>query len=298
LHRDLPLHDLINERKDLPMTTHCFYHSADFDGHCSGAIVLAAIPDCVMRGINYGDEFPLDQIGSDDTVFMVDFSLQPFERMSELKSKCKRLVWIDHHKSAIDEAGDVPIEGVRLIGRAACELTWGWFHEESAPWAVKLLGRYDVWDLEAEDGLVMPFQWGLRIVKDTLPGTECWDWLLAKSEGSDMVVRETIDRGRLLLEFQAVQDAKYCSGYAFASELDGLKVIAVNRGMSNSQVFVSVWDPDAYDAMCSFCRRPDGIWTISLYTDKPGIDVGAFCKAHGGGGHVKAAGFQTSRCPF
>lgn len=279
---------------------HCFYHSADFDGHCSGAIVLDAIPDCEMHGINYGDHFPSEDIGPDDTVFMVDFSLQPFQRMLDLQSLCKRLVWIDHHKSAIEEevASGVSVEGIRDTHHAACELCWKWFHEEPMPLAVRLLGRYDVWDLDAEGGLVLPFQWGLRMVSETLPGAICWNRLLLTVSDSDGIVRETIERGRLLLAFQSVQDANYCRGYAFATELDGLKVIAVNKGMCNSQAFASVWDATKYDAMCAFARRPDGTWTISLYTDRQDVDVSAFCKAHGGGGHAKAAGFQMMNCPF
>ena len=36
----------------------CFYHSADLDGQCSGAIVKLARPDCELVGIDYGDPFP------------------------------------------------------------------------------------------------------------------------------------------------------------------------------------------------------------------------------------------------
>ncbi len=72
----------------------------------------------------------------------------------------------------------------------------------------------------------------------------------------------------------------------------------MNKGMCNSQAFASVWDPEKHDAMCAFARRPDGQWTLTLYTTKPGVDLGEFCKRHGGGGHVQAAGFQTPTCPF
>ena len=39
----------------------CFYHSADLDGHCSGAIVKMVYPECELIGINYGDKFPDSQ---------------------------------------------------------------------------------------------------------------------------------------------------------------------------------------------------------------------------------------------
>jgi oligoribonuclease NrnB/cAMP/cGMP phosphodiesterase (DHH superfamily) len=42
-------------------------------------------------------------IGSQETVFMVDFSIQPFDIMLKLNNACK-LIWIDHHNSAIEES--------------------------------------------------------------------------------------------------------------------------------------------------------------------------------------------------
>ena len=40
----------------------CFYHLADLDGHCSGAIVKYKYPDAELFGINYGQAFPYDKI--------------------------------------------------------------------------------------------------------------------------------------------------------------------------------------------------------------------------------------------
>jgi len=281
------------------MKTLCIYHSADLDGHCSGAIVRRARPDCELIGINYGDPFPWDRIDQDTEVIMVDFSIQPIEGMVRLQQECGHLVWIDHHESAIKEAAKYPAlystPGLRVIGKAACELAWEWFFEEQSPPSVYLLGRYDVWDLDVHPD-VLPFQWGMQSLKETSPGfTPLW---VALFSGDPDSVHHLCEVGRTLLEFQAIQDAKACAGCAFPAELDGLKVIAMNRGLVNSLTFKSVWDPSLYDAMCAFVRRPNGTWTVSLYTDREDVDVGAFCKAHGGGGHRQAAGFQVKECPF
>lgn len=282
------------------MKTICVYHSSDLDGHCSGAIVHRAHPDAELIGIDYGDPFPWEKIDKETEVIMVDWSLQPIEGMVRLQESCERLVWIDHHESAIKESAKHPAlymtPGLRLIGKAACELAWEWFFERSTvPMPVYLLGRFDVWELDAHPD-VLPFQWGMRSLKKTTPDfSPLW---VALFSGDHDCVAHLCEVGRTLLEFQATQDAQYCSGYAFPAELDGLKVIAVNRGMTGSLAFKSVWDSSLYDAMCSFVRRPDGKWTVSLYTDKEGINVGEFCKVHGGGGHKQAAGYQTKECPF
>lgn len=103
----------------------CFYHSADLDGHCSGAIVKFLDPNAKLYPINYGQDFPWDEIYSTDTVVMVDFSLQPFPDMVRLASKCV-LIWIDHHKTAIEDynASGLNLPGIRREGIGACQLTW------------------------------------------------------------------------------------------------------------------------------------------------------------------------------
>ena len=44
--------------------------------------------------------------------------------------------------------------------------------------------------------------------------------------------------------------------------------------------------------MLTFSWRK-GQWTVSMYSDKPDIDVSVIAKNNGGGGHKGAAGFQT-----
>lgn len=286
----------------------CFYHSADLDGHCSGAIVKHFRPDVELVGIDYGDEFPWDMITSETIVYMVDFSLQPFEWMLELQRRCSSLVWIDHHASAIEERDRMgaSIRGCQEVGLAACELCWTWFSLcVEMPEFIHMLGRYDVWDHQPG---VLAFQMGMRQEVETRPERrpELWENLI-----SGMTLSPIYERGSTIIDYQQAQDAKYCSAYAFAAELPmlsagddpdasigPLRVIAVNRGMCNSLVFASVWDPTSYDAMCAFARRPDGKWSVSLYTDRDDVDCGAYCKARGGGGHKQAAGFQQHTCPF
>ena len=115
----------------------CFYHSADLDGHCSGAIVKMAYPDCDMIGINYGDEFPWESIpiGCGEKVFMVDYSLQPYSEMRKLAIHADPLIWIDHHKSVIEEhkewvsVGNGSILGTQKSGIGACALLWKYLKE-------------------------------------------------------------------------------------------------------------------------------------------------------------------------
>jgi oligoribonuclease NrnB/cAMP/cGMP phosphodiesterase (DHH superfamily) len=272
----------------------CFYHSADLDGHCSGAIVNRAYPDCELIGINYGDEFPWDTIQENEIVYMVDFSLQPFEDMEKLNSIAD-LVWIDHHKSAIEEAhsrGFISTGGQSLeIGKGACELCWEFLFPLSKSEAVRLLGRYDVWDLQPG---TLELQNGLRM-HDTLPtNTDLWESLFGEDED---LLKESLHVGKVLLRKKQMDDKSYVKSFSFETEIDGLHVVAVNRGMTNSQLFESVYDPEKHDGMLTFVWRK-GQWTVSIYSDQKHIDASIICKARGGGGHKGAAGFQCKELPF
>jgi len=104
-------------------------------------------------------------------------------------------------------------------------------------------------------------------------------------------------RGRTVLDYQTQQYAIEAKAACFETDLDGLHCIAANRGLANSQLFDSVWDSNRYDAMMTFHWRK-GQWNISLYSDKDDVDVSLVAKAHGGGGHKEAAGFQCAELPF
>jgi hypothetical protein len=258
----------------------CFYHSADQDGRCSGAIVKEVHPECELIGINYGQPFPWETILSDELVYMVDFSLQPFSDMIRLKEACGALVWIDHHKSAIEERdlADVPFNGMQVIGKAGCELVWECLVDSVLPRAVFLLGRYDVWDWMNHPG-AMEFQKGVWQFDTDPNNSEFWSRLFI----DDDLVEEITRAGGLLLAAQKKDNESYLRSCGFETELDGLRVLAVNKGLTNSTVFDSGYDPEKHDAMLSFCWYRDK-WKISLYAEKPEVDVSAICKARGGGG--------------
>lgn len=275
----------------------CFYHRADLDGKCSAAIVRRWCPDVELIGVDYGDVFPWERIVPGDEVIMVDFSL-PMPEMQRLSDLC-RLTWIDHHKSALEAAracGFVASGGQYcVVGNAACELAWEVFFGRFGvvmPRAVRLLGRYDVWDHESHPG-ALEFQYGMRQL-DAWPD-DAGFWQLVFEHDSE--VNRLIEEGALLLAYERRQNAAYARSCAFDVVFSGLRCVAINRGLSNSLLFEGVYDPQRHDAMLAFVRRA-GHWKVSLYTDRPGVDVSAVAAAHGGGGHAGAAGFECERLPF
>ena len=271
----------------------CYYHGSDLDGHCAGAIVKRWYPQCKMVPVNYGDNVPhVEGRG----VFVVDFSW-PIEQMQRLHEQ-NRLRWIDHHKTAIEAerlfiSKNVhyrPIPGIREIGKAGCELTCQYLYpDEPMPLAVHLLGRYDVWD--HSDERVLPFQFGMRIQDKTNPDSDIWHELLKTSHMTTEYVESIINAGKHIIKYRESQNAKYAKSCAFDTEIAGYRTIACNIGLSNSQIFDSVFDPSKHDIMCTFVYRK-GKWNCTLYSKDNGPDVGEIARQFGGGGHENAAGFS------
>ncbi len=105
--------------------TFVIYHSADFDGIFSREIAMmyfAGRADVIFTGWNYGD--PVPPIPADAALYLIDISIP------ELMDHAG-LIWIDHHKSAIEEFSPA-IRGYRIDGVAACRLAWQWFFTPNA----------------------------------------------------------------------------------------------------------------------------------------------------------------------
>lgn len=100
-----------------------FYHN-DADGECAGFWVkeLAYAKEYIgYIEMDYGREFLFDKIKKNETVYIVDYSIEPSE-MDKLLGITPNVTWIDHHISAIKkyENYDKEIRGVRYDGVAGC----------------------------------------------------------------------------------------------------------------------------------------------------------------------------------
>lgn len=282
-----------------------FYHSSDLDGQCSGAIVKYYNPKCELFPINYGQEFPWDKINKKEVIYMVDFTLQPFDQMIKLSSMCD-LIWIDHHNTELIESEKRKFnpKGYRKNGIAACALTWLYcskkkIDDDNFPIAIKYLAMYDIWD--HSDPNTLPFQYGLRL-KNTFPDQQqLWSKLFDIKDNKDYHIQHIIGNGEIVLEYETQNNAKFAKSYVYETELNGYKAIICNKGFTNSKVFDSVWDDNKYDIMITYCRKQfksGNKWLVTLYSTKDNVDVGLIARKYNGGGHKNAAGFETDVLPF
>ena len=272
------------------------YHRADFDGIFCREIARKFLGDQAdYVGWDYGDGVPVVP-PEVETVYMLDISIAGL--MDD-----PRLIWIDHHKSAI-ETFNPAIAGYRIDGVAACRLAWQWFTFVAAggplptkehyverlvnePLAVRLAGEYDIWD--KRDPRAELFQHGLRSQPFTEP-----TWRVLLCDDAEAEVGGLLERGEAIQYAKTQENAGIITSYGFTVKFEGLTFLACNHARFNSHLFAAGIKPE-HEALLGF--NYDGqneVWRISLY-HAPGHehhDLSAIAKKYGGGGHRGACGFR------
>jgi oligoribonuclease NrnB/cAMP/cGMP phosphodiesterase (DHH superfamily) len=289
----------------------CYYHKIDLDGKCSAAIVKRKYPDCDMIGVDYPDRPDFEAIIKDkvDCVIIVDFSFEPEDMQALMDYTDGNVLWIDHHKSAIEKIDQTMlpesttrlskcIAGKREIGKAGCELTWEYlFPDEPMPEAVRLLGRYDVWDKsdnEAWEKEILPFQMGMRLEEWEVNSVNtAWERLLGNDPGLWHHVSNICKDGLTVLKYEEQRNGIYSDEMAFHVEFEGHKGWAINKALSSSKIFEEFYAHDR--PLWILFNYNAGTWKYTLYSSNNRIDVSKIAVKHGGGGHAGAAGFKSDK---
>jgi uncharacterized protein len=280
------------------MTT-VLYHSGDYDGLFCREIARKYFGDnAEYIGYEYGDAVP--DVGADEDVYLLDISIP--ELMGH-----KRLVWIDHHKTAIEKYGHIqPMHGVRIDGVAACRLAWQYFHggslfpakrkfidrEVTEPLAVRLAGEYDIWD--KRDPRADTFQHGLR-ARDLTP---IWGDLVSLGTEGYHLVDDLLERGEAIEYYVKSQNAEIIKSIGFDLDFEGKKFLALNSARFNSLNFEAGLRPE-HDGCLGFKWTGDK-WSVSMYgvPGKPDEDFSGIATKYGGGGHKQACGFTAKSLPW
>ena len=234
--------------------TTVIYHSADYDGIFCREIAkkFLGTEGVSYIGWNFGD--PPIPVPTGGETFVMDLPLdKPFGRNSLNFAVGGSLVWIDHHKSAI-ESHPKDIPGYRIDGVAACRLAWQWFsggvvsnsdtgnppslpskhhfidRVVSEPIAVRLAGEYDVWDHRGWD---LEFQFGL----DSQPSID-WESLLQNDDTAEDTVFNVVRDGHAAMRCYAKRDADVMLSRSFMVEWEGLRFLCLNTARCNSNTFV------------------------------------------------------------
>lgn len=324
------------------------YHDADYDGKLSNEVcryfLTSHFPKAAVHsyGWDYGRPVPvpsqllnvLPYVPDDpsllrwdhyDAIYIVDLSVDGLMAKPELQS---RIVWIDHHKSAIkqwDESDDLPeFLGYRIDGVAACRLCYQWFRGAQRsfqdprypngsglpalvdylnrmvdePKLIRLAGEYDIWD--HRDPNAKALQFGLRSISD-----ECFGALVhyqlacGPAEWVDeKYLTPVIEAGRAIKAYCDKQADEYSAAFAQTIHWEGLTFCVLNIGQrGNGDLLRGGIKPEH---QACFAWRHVGAGANPVYVSlyhAPGhedLDLSEIAKRWGGGGHRGACGFRTT----
>lgn len=274
------------------------YHRADFDGLFCREIARQFLGSTAeYLGWHYGDAVP--EVSPHVQLYMLDISVAAL-------MDHPGLIWIDHHKSAMEQF-PTTIPGYRIDGVAACRLAWQWFdcnmnhkplpskrsfvdRDVEEPLAVRLAGEYDIWDKRDERAEL--FQHGLR----SCDISGYWPNLLRDDEETVAIL---LDRGEALQYATTRSNESIIKDLGFTYQWEGLTFLVCNHARYNSHLFTAGLKPE-HDACMGFKYLPCGEWELSLYhaPGKEHHDLSVIAKKHGGGGHRGACGFRLARLPW
>ena len=291
--------------------TICIYHANCADGIGAAMSVYKYFnPAITFIPLRYDqrDEWMQQELYKDRDVIIVDFSF-PRAQTWKIIEDCKNFVWLDHHKTALEDYpddtegnkisptryelnDDLNFPGIRIIldsSKSGACLAYEFFRgDEAWPTWVQLIQDYDLW-------------------KFTLPDTKAfqkWLWSMAPWDMEKLHIA--------LFNFEldpAFRKAAILTGEALLSEHDrqvtrtiyhrmkavvnGIEGLACNcptnltsdvgnQLAAKSNTFGLCWTMnDKREIICSL--RSTG-----------SFDVSEIAQKFGGGGHRNAAGFTTT----
>lgn len=266
------------------------YHANCWDGFCAAWVARKALGEIDTHAAHYGTE-PPDIAGR--VVYVLDFSY-PYAVMERIATNARRLVVLDHHKTALEALDGLhqPESGIDVwfdMTKSGGRLAWEWFalmgydmptpNQPRPPWLVDYTEDRDLWRHALE---------GTQEINAALRSYpldfELWDQFEQKDPRSTFYYEgAAIRRAERAIVDSHVRNARNV-------EMDGHSVRVVNATVLLSEIAGEL-AKDAPFGACYFDRQ-DGKRQWSLRSTDNGVDVSAIAKAHGGGGHVHAAGYE------
>lgn len=275
------------------------YHGGCWDGFCAAWIARRALGECEFVPAQY-DQDPPDVTGRE--VYILDFS---YKRpvMLEIMAKAKKVVVLDHHKTAVAELAGIVQElddsttvlpSIRFdMNKSGGRLAWEYFREArksmseswiTASWLVDYTEDRDLWRWK------LPYSRAINANLRSHPlDFQVWDDLstLSVVDGPDADAFQEGGAAILRREKQIVDEHVK---HATEIEMDGHKILAVNATVLFSEIAGELAKNRPFGA-AYFIRAGDTrVWSLRSTDD--GVDVSEIAKRHGGGGHEHAAGFQ------
>lgn len=299
------------------------YHHNDADGLASAFLIAK---ECVKKNkeyelieMDYSKSFPIENITSEDTVYILDYSIEPAEMIKLLRITDK-VIWIDHHKSAIERYKDWSksivypdielVEGIRQVGISGCALTYlylegydytsmkeedklnrMYYDFDLAPLYLQLINDWDVWNHNIPE--TKPFMTALNIKldisiiadldEDAYEMTPLGRCMIGDLERTSLAM-QLIHNGDKYIEYRKVWSEQLRDRYGFTTFIYDAdrdrQLEAYVLNIGNANSEFFGGKINQYDLIISVCFDGER-FRYSLYSNKDYVDCGKLARQFG-----------------
>jgi len=279
---------------------YCIYHSKDLDGLFSGAIVRYFNPETILIPYDYGE--PVPELEPNKPVVICDVSF-PVDILDKICfNSYLQTIWIDHHKSAIEEFNSnienfkylKYVKTVLNLKKSGCELTWEHFFSEiEVPFLIQCIAKYDTWknsEKELWENIILPVQYGCRFFFTSPYDINYFYEKISLERQIEIVSQEFGSVGSYIWEYIR-RGYETLAKNAFKGKFKDIDntCVFINTSDGNSLIFDYIEDKEI-DYCVIYSRRENG-YKFSLYSPFRHLDCSAIAKKYKGGGHPGASGF-------
>lgn len=259
------------------------YHKNCMDG--KGAAYAAWLKfkqTATYLEVNYGEDLPT--IKNNSEVYILDFSYSK-EILEKLNSRCKKVIVLDHHKTAEESLKNVPF-AIFNMNKSGASLAYEYFHSnETKPDHIRYVEDRDLWN------------WKLPDSKQYSLGA--YSLIKTFTDFHKFTAQDLIDAGYTIETYQSqlietILANSYLTTFGIGGQTQ-YSVATVNSPVLQSELGNLLLQKYP-DCDFSYVYREDQENTyISLRSEDSKVDVSIIAKVFGGGGHRNASGFTFKR---
>lgn len=273
------------------------FHHNDLDGKCAAHLIYdkfkESVQDIKFIELIYGRTVDIPEITTDEFVYVVDYSASP-EFIWQLRNKTTNVVFIDHHKTTLDNFDKYPKDLKGIISTSYCGavLTYLYLNNETEalsnlnlnniPKYLRYVDAADRRDFTTISSYESRAFMCAALTHDLSRTAKFWNYIT-----DDAYFNFFISTGNIILKSDVCRCHNRCYNYGFECEFEGYKAFAVNDVIFRD--YFETVDTAQYDILIGFVYNGK-FWKYSLRSDT--VDVEAIAKKYGGGGHKAAAGME------
>lgn len=289
---------------------HILTHN-DLDGYSAAYVVQQHFGEenCDIEHYNYDRDPDFSNIMENDRVVITDYSFSndQYRQLLEKVGPLGKVIWLDHHITAINRYNDDPeleLEGIRSTKFCGAALAYFYFNTDftaddiengdeeeltnALPYWLRLVDAWDCW--KTDSPIRKEAEWLNMALASQLSIP-----LIDEMVSNPGLINEYIETGKTYEEFRDSWAAHFRDKYMFQRMLSGwlfnterdITVAILNIGCASSKYFGDIIDE--VDVCITECFNGEQ-WVVSFYSNKEDIDCSYAAKVFGGGGHKGAAG--------